>query len=636
MNTYLKRYQNGFSLIEALIAFVITLGGLLAVASFQAGLFSNSAGNKARTEAVSLAQQKIEVFKHYTHADEENYIDDNDDGVMDADGSYSDDPITGQNAIFLRAWDIATGDDGNRTEVTVSWVDARNETQSVMLAASMPWISPRGGVDQLTELSEPMVGSPTGRAKIGEGSLADYPDAELVPIGSPGVDGLSKYQYEDDLFLVDADDNIVLTLEEACSTDTGVCTEFVTISGTVYLDTANTGQNLIDIYVIASDAAYCQRVVPSGSLSSPPTTASGDYEYYNYTCYLGGGWHGNIGFVTAGGLGLTDKVCQGDPTSLNAWEEPVIAMRRAYRGMLHQDSGGETLYYSHGIKDATDLTGHDYVFTELVVTATDGSYCEGSDAPMTRDDSVNGSLFEGVPVDFFCLNTDADDDSLPDYLDAYDTAEYDADTTCPYDPTDPPVQGHTISGVLDIFSAEELDLSSFEVVTSDGPGNCEFVAPFAATTDGYQASYACTVYNWGTGWSGFVQIRPNSKYIYCPSDTAEFTDMSTDQSHDFGCISSNTVAIKGSISLNVSNGSISSIVITDLLSGYDGVCSWDETSYRCLLPYDGDSVDLTVTVTSTDYVCGANEGMFTFLGYTVDGSPYTHDIVIARNSNQCP
>ena len=90
-----KRYQQGFSLSEALVAFAIVTGGLLAVASFQAGLFSNSAYNKARTEALSLAQEKIEEFKHYSHASEDNYVDDNEDGVMDADGAYTEAAISG-------------------------------------------------------------------------------------------------------------------------------------------------------------------------------------------------------------------------------------------------------------------------------------------------------------------------------------------------------------------------------------------------------------------------------------------------------------------------------------------------------------------------------------------------------------
>ena len=636
MNMHTINRQKGFTLTEALVAFVIVTGGMLAIASFQAGLFSSSAYNKARTEALSLAQQKIEEFKHYTHADEDNFIDSDGDGVMDADGYYTDAPIEGQNALFNRSWNLTTTGQASQVDVAVGWLDSSNTGQSVSLTSSVPWISPRAGGDQIVDLQEPIVYAPTGRARVGEGNLSDYPDVEVTPISSPGLDGLSVYAHDTNLFLVDGYNNILLTLEDACSIDTGTCTDFVKISGTVLLDTANSRQGLIDIFVIASDAAHCARFVPSGTLSSPPTTATGDYEFYNYTCYLGGGWHGNIGFVTATGVKLSDKICQGDPTAFDPWEEPVIALRRAYRGMLHQDVGGKTVYISHGIKDAAELTGQDFVFTELSSEKTAGSFCEGVDAPMTRADSSNGALFEGTPVDFVCLNTDDNGDSTPDYLDVYDTAEFGADTTCPYDPTDPPVQSHLIAGAINVLTAETLDLDSFDVVTSDGPGNCVWPTPFTAVSGGLTAKYACSVYDWGDGWTGFVQIQPNSKYVYCPSEYADYTNLTTDQTQNFGCISSKTIAIAGRITFGLNDSYIYSMVIEDTTTGFQGICRFDETDYRCLLPYDGDSANLTLTVTASDYVCGAVDGVFTYLGYNVNASPYTHDILVERNSIKCP
>jgi len=127
------RHQNGFSLTEALVAFTVIAIGLLAVASFQSGLFRQSAHNKAQTEALALAQQKIEQLKHYTLAGEEAYIDEDGDGVMDAEGNYAEDPITGRNAVFLRSWDLGSTDLGSQVEVTVAWSDAENQLQEVSL-----------------------------------------------------------------------------------------------------------------------------------------------------------------------------------------------------------------------------------------------------------------------------------------------------------------------------------------------------------------------------------------------------------------------------------------------------------------------------------------------------------------------
>jgi type II secretory pathway pseudopilin PulG len=634
MNVTIARKQKGFSLTEALVAFAVTAIGLIAVASFQARLFSTSAYSKARTEALSLAQQKIEQFKDYTLAGEDNFIDENGDGVMDADGPYEDAPIDGQNAQFTRSWDLATTNRGKQVDVTVSWQDSADETQSVSLGAEITWVSPRAGVDQIAALASPFVSSPTGRARIGDGNLSDFPAEEITQVAGPGEDGLSLYKHSEDLFLVDASDKILLTLEEACSTVDDSCQDFVRISGTVYVDTANTGTAPTDIHVIAADAAHCERWVPSGTLADPPQTATGDYRFYNYTCYLGGGWHGNIGFVKTSGIQQRDKVCQGDPISADAWEAPVIALRRAYRGMIHRGSGANRVYFSHGIKDAAVLTGQDFVFTELSPDKTEGTHCVGADAPMTRGDSSGGALFQGLPTDFFCLNADDDGNSQPDYLDNFNVDQYDVDTHCPYDPTDPPVLSHRIHGTIFIASASVVDTSKFEVVTSDGPGNCEWLAPFGAVSGGYAANYSCNVYDWGSGWTGNVEIRPGSQYIYCPSPSASFSSVGADQLRDFECTGASTVTIQGTIRSTHKTATVSAVAISDAETV--GTCSLVNNTYSCQIPYRTSLWSGILKVTSSGYVCGAAAGELFFTGLTVEQSPYTYEVVVSSNSSNCP
>jgi len=636
MNVHTTRKQRGFTLTEALVSFAITASGLLVIASFQAGLFSGSAYSKARTEALSLAQQKIEQFRHYTHASDANFIDDNGDGIMDADATYTDAAIVGQNATFTRTWALSTSGRTKKIDVTVSWRDRANDVQSVMLATQLAWISPRVGVDQLAELAAPLVPSPTGRAMIGDGNLADFPAEDLNPIGAPDPTGLRLYQHKEDLLLINADDKILLTLLDACLASDGTCEDFVRISGTVYVDKANTSQKPVDIHVIAADAAHCERWVPEGhTLTSPPATpGSGDYLYYNYTCYLGGGWHGNIGFVTAGGLQQNDKICQGDPTAQEEWARPVIALRRAYRGMLSQQQGGKTVYFTQGIKDAATLTGHDFVFTKLPPSDIEGTHCMD---PMTRADSSGGSLFEDVPTAFFCLNTDHNGDSVPDYLDSYDTTLYAAGVSCPFDPTDQPVRNHHVSGTVYIASTRALELSHFGIVTSDGPGNCQWTSDFASTTGGYQAAYSCDVYDWGSGWTGFIQLKPNSDFVYCPSRTAPFSAVKSDVSQNFACNSVPTVTIEGALLQTTGSSTISSIAIIDSDTGSQGSCEiTTDTSYSCLAPYNDNGWNGTLTVTSSGYVCDAAAGVFTFLNYTDGGSPYIHNIVVAQSASQCP
>jgi Tfp pilus assembly protein PilV len=252
MSTITRRAQKGFTLIEALVAFGVTATGFLAVVSLQGALVTDSAYSKARSEAMSLAQQKIEEFKHYTLADEAAYIDNDGNGVMDADGNYSDPAINGQNAVFTRSWQLSSATRGRGVDVTVAWADSANRTQSVFLAAVIPWISPRSGADQLFEPSPTMLNSPTGRAELGEGELSDYPNVNPVPVSGPGPEGLRTFQNEENLLLVDQNDHVLLTLLDVCNLLTDECTDFVKISGTVYFDDANTNQPAVETYVIAS------------------------------------------------------------------------------------------------------------------------------------------------------------------------------------------------------------------------------------------------------------------------------------------------------------------------------------------------------------------------------------------------
>ncbi len=430
-----------------------------------------------------------------------------------------------------------------------------------------------------------------------------------------------------------------MTLLDACNTETQQCTDFVKISGTVFMDTTNTSQDLVDTYLIASNAAHCARFVTEGTLANPPTTRSGDYEYYHYTCYIGGGWHGNIGFVTApGAIQQTDKVCQGDPTSGNVWEQPVIALRRAYRGMLSEIGGPLGVYESHGIRDAVTLTGHDFVFTSLAASTLEGRNCWEPDAPMTRRDSNSGNLFAEVPTDFVCLNEDLD--NVPGWeLDGFDTSVFMADTSCPFDPTDPPLDAVTISGAVSVSTPDADVLRNIQIISSDGPGNCIWLSEFTAIdADGnHGARYSCRGFDWGSGWTGFIQLVPNSNRLYCPAFAADYEAIYTNQTRDFRCEFTPVVTIAGEVRTNQTD--IPNIIIADLATDTVGYCRTTNADYICLLPYaETDtqmSVNPTLIVESPDIVCGAPEGLFSFTGFTADASPYDHPVWVVRQARRC-
>ncbi len=322
-------------------------------------------------------------------------------------------PITGVNAAFIRTETIANANEAKSITIDVTWSDINSDDrQTVSIDSSIAWQKTSQIAAPIDSNVDPLIPSSTGRAKLGDGTLTL---AEL-DAATATDDGMFLYDSLDGQYrLVDKNRTIVLTLIDACDLDTKVCTDFVKISGRVYIDNTNANVPPGELFVKASDAAYCHQYLDNNDEllagdTTANTTTNGNYTYYNYTCYLGGGWHGNIGIIKKGGINPSDKdvICQGDPTSGDAGKDAVISAKRIYRGMLTKT--GTTQYTSIGVKDALVLpatgdAGHDFVISKYNSTVT-ADKCKNE--VMVRPDSaiggISGKLFEGVPTDFFCLN----------------------------------------------------------------------------------------------------------------------------------------------------------------------------------------------------------------------------------------
>lgn len=704
----MKRSQRGFSLIEVLIAMAVVALGLLAVATFQVSLMKESGSNKSKTEALAIAQAHLDQLRNYTNGatllnyttpvtteTQFNTVFANTNGATPVNFVNSSNvatTISGTNAIYTPKYQITSSGPGKTVAVTVEWPEKDGTTQSVLLNTRIGWQSPGAVGDLASSGAPPLVPSPMGRAHLGEGTVTTA-TVTANTVSNPGDNTRTVNDGSGNLKLVVFDSTlttqqVVLTLENACIS--GSCTSFVKISGRIYIDKAAQSVAPGNLYIKASDAAYCHRyytnsagtvqnVTSATTISNTPDTRGnaydnvGDYEYFDYTCYLGGGWHGNIGVIKAGGLAVSDLACLGDPTATHAYDLPVITARRAYRAMVHKvntgtntpitnPATGMTIYYSAGVADAVALNNQNFVFTSLSGNPTNSS-CYSANAPMTRTDStvngVVGALFTGMPDPFYCLNQSSSyvDPTLYNFNDTANTG-YALNNSCPYDPTDPPTVMNTVSGAVTISSTttglETIIGTNLVLNTSDSAGNCTNPVTFsydqAAKT--YSGSYSCNVYHKGTGWSGYIKLdytktNVDDPNVSCTTSQINLLNVQSNTSgKNFNSCSTDHVNIIGSATSTANNKTLTSATITPT-GGSAIVCAittttGDNRSYSCSTPVTGStwSGTLTLNASNGSEICrsGVSSGSNTRTqSYTnITPGSYTYNVTVKATNGSCP
>jgi len=176
---------HGFSLIEVMIAVFVLSVGILAVAKFQGTLLQSGSETKAKTAAITLAEQKIDDLRGFGQleagtdcsgtcswpaftASELNskqmafaYIDDNKGGRLAPNATFN---LSFNNENYKRTWVVKDEidepdklDSMKWVKVSVAWQDQNGDTQTVSLESLIPAISPA-----LTNVANPGAGaSPT-------------------------------------------------------------------------------------------------------------------------------------------------------------------------------------------------------------------------------------------------------------------------------------------------------------------------------------------------------------------------------------------------------------------------------------------------------------------------------------------
>lgn len=127
-----QRKQGGYSLIEALVGFLILSLGMLGVTVMESHLIGASANSQQRNEAVYLARSKVECLRTWPLCTP----------GYDAIATGSDEPVTRSGAVLVTSWVVVENPDPQaiykRVTLTVTWTGKEGDsadlsTRSVVL-----------------------------------------------------------------------------------------------------------------------------------------------------------------------------------------------------------------------------------------------------------------------------------------------------------------------------------------------------------------------------------------------------------------------------------------------------------------------------------------------------------------------
>ena len=130
--------QGGFTLIEALVAFLVMGFGMLALTYFQTTMSRNADVAKQRTEAMRLAQERMEALRSFTGISTGTI---NWNGLASGSDTISNYSVNAStvatNTTFTRSWSVggSSADPLRTASVTVTWTDRAGESQSVTLSS---------------------------------------------------------------------------------------------------------------------------------------------------------------------------------------------------------------------------------------------------------------------------------------------------------------------------------------------------------------------------------------------------------------------------------------------------------------------------------------------------------------------
>ncbi|MGL1834648.1 type IV pilus modification PilV family protein [Rhodocyclaceae bacterium SMB388] len=330
----------GFALIEAMISLVILAIGLLAIGKFQAELMATSGHNKARAEAIAIAESAMEDIRNRAISAFDE---------IDAEGSTN-------VAKLLTTYTLKTAAplqcDGQcrQVTVTVSWTDwTTGSDQQIELVSLVSNLDPLAlhlerfdedlagkirlpfGEDTIMGGVDPVTGRPVSKS---------YTE-ETLPENAKKDETTGWYTLETEdgtTELIDSNYNVVMTILNG--------QEFSSVAGKVFIEQDATGGIFIKPNnFTGTDSVYVQQklfLIPSAQcvriVSTPlAVDTASNLKFFSYKCYFGPGWAGNIGIEKIDGASNNTRVCLGDEEvgfdpEKDATRHPSARVSRMYRG----------------------------------------------------------------------------------------------------------------------------------------------------------------------------------------------------------------------------------------------------------------------------------------------------------------
>jgi Tfp pilus assembly protein PilV len=327
MKTSHRFRGRGFALLEALIALLVAALALAAVIRLQGAITKGSGDALARSEALTFAQEAIEQLRMQA-ATRQGF-----EGLASAGWANVQDERS-TNATFQRrviVADTAGGVEARDVTVEVQWTDADGVQQAVVLSSTIGWDDPLGQ----SIAARP----PTGSMIAPVGAAKRPPGPQKILGGNLNKDKLTKTKVDGgSTYLTDLDDNVLIYLDPLAD---GTPQFFTVIHGRIYFEKGMTLPTPSEVEVRLSSEGYCAQD-PSKIEASPDNK----YDFFEYWCYVGPGWYGNVGINVSGavnGQAANPRICVGDPSFSQIQTMTSAHMResatRTYRGFQARPDG---------------------------------------------------------------------------------------------------------------------------------------------------------------------------------------------------------------------------------------------------------------------------------------------------------